>query len=111
MHRVKMAERKQTKLPSEIDLKLVFEEIKIDKTVPNLIILNDTWPENQTDCFFCKIEADKIGWQPAIDAGCHCFRYEFRLADLVMWHSATWLELQVNYGKVRKCYEIGYSIS
>ena len=39
-----------------------------------------------------------------------CFRQKFRLADLVMWHSAMWLELRVNYGRVRKRYETDYGI-
>ena len=39
-----------------------------------------------------------------------CFLFRDRLADLVIWHSATWpwLGLRVKYGKVRKLYEIGY---
>ena len=39
-----------------------------------------------------------------------CLLFGDWLADLIIWHSVTWLVLQVNYGNVLKLYEIGFII-
>ena len=86
MHREKISKRKQTKLPSEVTLRLVFGAIKIhvDKRVPNLIFRMTLDKRTKHIISFARQRLTKSDDIRRLKLDAMCFRYEFRLADLVM---------------------------